>query len=204
MPCEGDYVKEYKDNNEIAIIILHEIYGVNKFIEERCAHYHELGLDVYCPSMLNRDSFAYKDSAAAYDYFFSEVGFGIYKKIQEQIEQLKKIYKRVFVLGFSIGATIAWRCSENSVADGIICCYGSRIRDYLLVQPSCPTLLLFAEHDSFALPGTIRLLKEKDNIEIITLKAHHGFLDKYSGYYDEEQFVIARAIIDNFINKYKK
>ena len=195
---------EYKNNNEIAIIVLHEIYGINKFIEEVCQDYHAAGFDVFCPAMLKRESFSYKDSLDAYNYFISEVGFAIYKKIEEQIEHLKKSYKKVFVLGFSIGATIAWRCSENSVADGIVCCYGSRIRDYLLVQPICPTLLLFAKYDSFNVSKVISQLEEKKNVETFELEAHHGFLDNYNGSYDKQQAQVANALIKGALGRYSK
>jgi len=195
---------EYKNNNEIAIIILHEIYGINKFIEEVCEDYHGAGFDVFCPAMLKREGFSYKDSLDAYDYFISEVGFAIYKEIEEQIERLKKSYKKVFVLGFSIGATIAWRCSENSVADGIICCYGSRIRDYLLVQPICPTLLLFAKYDSFNVSEVINRLQDKKNVEAFELEAHHGFLDKYNEGYNKQQSQVANDLIKEAIGRYSK
>lgn len=195
---------EYKNNSEIAIIILHEIYGVNKFIEEVCEDYHGAGFDVFCPSMLKRKSFSYKDSSEAYSYFVANVGFSVYKEINEQIAYLKDSYKKVFVLGFSIGATIAWRCSENSVADGIICCYGSRIRDYLLVKPSCSTFLLFAEYDSFSVSETINQLKNKKNVEVIKLKAQHGFLDKYNECYDKSQAEVANDLIKETIGRYSK
>jgi dienelactone hydrolase len=195
---------EYKNNNEMAIIILHEIYGINKFIEEVCEVYHGANFDVFCPSMLSRESFLYKDGLDAYNYFVSNIGFDVYKEINEQIEHLKNSYKKVFVLGFSIGATIAWRCSENSVADGIICCYGSRIRDYLLVQPICPTLLLFAKYDSFNVSEVISQLKDKKNVEAFQLEAQHGFLDKYNETYDNIQAQVANDLIRKMVLRCSK
>ena len=101
----------------------------------------------------------------------------------------------MFVLGFSVGATIAWLCSETSLADGIICCYGSRIRDYLQVKPCCQVLLLFAQYDSFNVQELVNWFKDKKNIAIFSLPAHHGFLDKYNKYYDEKEANIAAVLI---------
>jgi len=184
-------MQEYKNNNEVAIIMLHEIYGINKFMEEICEEYHAAGFDVYCPSLLKKECFLYANSSEAYKYFVDEIGFDIYKEIDLQIKQLKTSYKKVFVLGFSVGATIAWRCSESSLADGIICCYGSRIRDYLMFQPNCQTLVLFAEYDSFNVAEIMAQIKDKKNVEVFKLKARHGFLDKYSRGYDEQQAQVA-------------
>lgn len=91
--------------------------------------------------------------------FNREVGFACYQTIVAQLRQLKQTYRQVFIMGFSVGATIAWRCSETPWCDGIIGCYGSRIRDYLELQPACPVLLLFAEQD---LRRQVGQISEKD------------------------------------------
>lgn len=39
-------------NNKSAVIILHEIYGANNFIEDICSEYHMQGFDVFCPDMV--------------------------------------------------------------------------------------------------------------------------------------------------------
>jgi dienelactone hydrolase len=197
-------MKEYKNGNKAVIIILHEIYGINRFIEELCIQYHNDGFDIFCPQLLGRENFPYEDSAAAHAYFFNEVGFDVYKKVEEQIKCLKLSYKKVFVLGFSVGATIAWRCSETSSADGIICCYGSRIRDYLQVKSCCPVLLLFAEYDSFDVQEVINKLKYKENVEVVKLKTQHGFLDKYNESYDKQQAKVANDLIKEAMRRYGK
>ncbi|EQH73542.1 dienelactone hydrolase family protein [Clostridioides difficile DA00256] len=136
----------------VAIVVLHEIYGINSFIEDVCQKYYKYGYDVFCPELLGEKRvFPYSKVQEAYDFFINNVGFDIYKKVEKLINDLKSEYKYVFVAGYSVGATIAWRCSEDSFCDGIICCYGSRIRDYMDVIPKCPTLLVFAKHDSLML-----------------------------------------------------
>jgi len=59
-------MKEYKNGNEAAIIILHEIYGINRFIEEVCIQYHNDGFDVFCPQLLGKENFTYEESSSAY------------------------------------------------------------------------------------------------------------------------------------------
>jgi dienelactone hydrolase len=103
------------------------------------------------------------------------------------------------MIGFSVGATIAWRCCENLKCDGIVCCYGSRIRDYLLLQPCCPVLLLFAEQDSFDVDSVIMKLQGKSNVERYKLKASHGFMDQYSGQFNMEQTQISKEYISSFL-----
>ena len=45
---------EYIHNNKNALIVLHEIYGVNNFIEDVCTRYHRLGFDVYRNNLLKK------------------------------------------------------------------------------------------------------------------------------------------------------
>ncbi len=189
-------------NNKRAIIILHEIYGANRFIEEVCFEYHMQGFDVFCPEMLRRKCFLYSEASEAYHYFINEIGFDFYREIGQLVEQLKLTYDKVFIIGFSVGATIAWRCCENFKCDGIICFYGSRIRDYLLLQPCCPVLLLFAEQDSFDVDSVIKQLQEKSDVEIHKLKASHGFMDQYSKYFDREQAQISKEYMGDFFIRY--
>jgi len=189
-------------NNKKAVIILHEIYGANRFIEDVCSEYHMRGFDVFCPEMLRRKCFSYSEVSEAYHYFINEIGFDFYKEVEQLVEKIKFTYDKVFIIGFSVGATIAWRCCENIKCDGIICCYGSRIRDYLLLQPCCPVLLLFAEQDSFDVDKVIHKLLEKSDVETHKLKASHGFMDQYSRYYNMEQAQISREYIYDFFIRY--
>ncbi len=55
--------------------------------------------------------------------------------------------RRIFVIGFSAGATIAWKCDSMPEVSGAVCYYGSRIRDSLDHVPVCP-VLLFSLHMS--------------------------------------------------------
>lgn len=186
-------------NNKTAVIILHEIYGINRFIEELCTEYNMHGFDVFCPNMLQRGYFLYSEAIEAYQFFINNVGFDFSKDVDRLIGQLKFTYDKVYIIGFSVGATIAWRCCENTDCDGIICCYGSRIRDYMSLQPVCPVLLLFAEQDSFDVDYVKKQLVGKINIDLYKLQASHGFMDQYSNYYNSEQAQISKEYIRKFL-----
>lgn len=193
-------MRKYISGNTQAVVILHEIYGVNAYIRDICAYYLEHGLDVYCPCLIHRKYFSYRNADAAYSHFMNTVGFEVYEDILALIDKLKQKYTRVFIHGTSVGATIAWRCSEKGTADGVICCYGSRIRDYTDIDPKCKTLLIFAAEDSFDVNKTALQLASKSNASVNVMKAHHGFMDSYGVYYDENCCRQAFDLIDAFIN----
>lgn len=198
-----DNLIKYIHKSNIAIVVLHEIYGVNNFIKDVCQKYYKDGYDVFCPELLgDRKVFSYSEAQEAYDFFIDNVGFDIYKSIEKLINDLKSEYKYVLVVGYSVGATIAWRCSEDSLCDGIVCCYGSRIRDYMDVIPKCPTLLVFAKHDSFDVDSVSCQLSRKQNIQIEILDANHGFIDTYSKNYSDVQKQVFSTKEKSFLDKY--
>lgn len=50
----------YIKNNKNALIVLHEIYGVNKFIEDVCVQYQKQDFDAYCPNLLDKECYSYE------------------------------------------------------------------------------------------------------------------------------------------------
>lgn len=188
--------------NQQVVIILHEIYGINAFIENTCQTLQKAGFDVICPNLIGRPPFSYEDSKQAYEHFVTQVGFDVYKEIIEVVKHLKASYQKVFLLGFSVGATIAWRCCEHSLCDGIVGCYGSRIREYPHLNPVCPTLLLFAQEDSFDVDSLRFQLKGKAHLETLTFEAKHGFLDSFSKCFDLHTSKCAENSILRFFSEH--
>ena len=191
-----------KENKKI-IVVLHEIYGINNFIKGICRNFMDAGFDVFCPNIIARPSFLYEQSEEAYEHFVRQIGFDVYKKISEEVTQLKDKYEKVFIVGFSAGATLAWRCCENLLCDGIVGCYGSRIRDYSNLNPVCPTLLLFANETSFDVDFLISQLEGKPQLINLKFEASHGFIDPFSKCFDMQASKCAEKLIFDFLSEYR-
>jgi len=201
MLCEVEILSTNFQNRKQAVILLHEIYGMNGFIQEQCQKFREAGFDVFCPNMINRPPFPYEESEKAYDFFIKNIGFEVYRDVSSFIGQLSEKYENVFVIGFSVGATIAWRCCENSLCSGVIACYGSRIRDYTDLVPACPVLLLFAKKDSFDVPALVCKLQDKQHLSVIEFDAKYGFVDPFSRHFNLQQSKRAEESIACFMHK---
>ncbi|HEX3021809.1 MAG TPA: dienelactone hydrolase family protein, partial [Lachnospiraceae bacterium] len=99
MEEKGVEMDQYIRNSSTAILVLHEIYGINSFIKDICAQYHKEGFDVYSPNLYgNEKCFSYENAEEAYRYFIDEVGFDIAKNMIHLINNLKKSYKKVIVV----------------------------------------------------------------------------------------------------------
>ncbi|MGK9185702.1 dienelactone hydrolase family protein [Priestia filamentosa] len=193
-------------NHDIAIVLVHEIYGVNehmKYMEERLSR---LGIDIICPNLLHEEiSYSYKEEEIAYENFTQNIGFkdGM-KQVNQVVAELKQKYKRVGVVGFSIGATISWLYSENQMCDFVIGCYGSRIRNYVDVEPTCPTLLIFANEEKvFDVHKLVDVLEKKGHsfLEVRNFEGTHGFMDPFSDNYNDLTSKQALRCIDEFVQK---
>ena len=74
-----------------AIVLLHEIYGVNAHIQHYANEFNALGYDVYCPNFLQLEQpFTYEEEQQAYAYFMNEVGFEQgFAQVQSLLLELK-------------------------------------------------------------------------------------------------------------------
>ncbi|MFC3747702.1 dienelactone hydrolase family protein [Paenibacillus sp. GCM10012306] len=192
------------NNSDTAIVVIHEIYGINGHMINTCQALSErLKVDVYCPDLLDRESsFHYDEEKLAYENFVHNVGFEkAFLRIKSLLGQIRGQYHRVLVLGFSVGATTAWLCTEeDGLCDGVIGYYGSRIRDYTDIAPKCPVLLFYPkEEQSFDVEELSSTLRMKNNVRVEVLGSKHGFSDPGSSHYCQESALKANHEMIEFI-----
>lgn len=186
------------------IIVIHEIYGINQHIENFCDLFSKQDFDVICPNLLERERpFDYSQEEIAYRNFMENVGFSeAVLKIKKLLLDVKNDYQKIYIIGFSVGATVAWLCSEEDCLDGVVAYYGSRIRNYKQIVPLCPTVLFFPQvEQSFNVDELISNL-DKKNIEIHKFNGQHGFSDPYSTKFNEKSSQNAFNKMLNFLKKH--
>lgn len=183
------------------VFILHEIYGMNEFIREQAIEFSDDQTAVECVALYpDSKVFSYTQEKIAYAYFTKEVGFDApLKQLSQQLRTAIEQYEEVVLIGFSVGATLAWRLSTLPL-HRVVCVYGSRIRQYLDVQPSCPSLLLFPSHEKgFDVNDMIFTLQHINLVQTIQLVGEHGFMDDRNHAFHLESSLQARTHIKNFI-----
>ena len=210
----------YQKGSDTLIVVLHEIYGINGHITKVCKALADEGYDVVCPDLLDgRPPYDYDREEDAYLYFMNFIGLeASAKRITFLLRQEEREYKNIFLLGFSVGATIAWLSCVTAVkgdesfhfggsfinCSGIICYYGSRIRDYTDVDLKCPALLIFGEEEKSFDPRDLeKKLKSLEQTEVHILKGTHGFADPDSPNYNEASAKEADVLVRDFIERIK-
>lgn len=181
---------KYENNSDTAIVVVHEIYGVNQHMKSICEKLSTYKYDVICPNLFDEDiTYDYKQEDDAYHHFKNQLGFKkASHKLKILIKQIRGSYKYVYMVGYSVGATCAWLCSEEKgLCDAVVGYYGSRIRDYIEVNPRCSTLLFFpCQENSFNVDDLIYVLQHKENVQIQKFTGDHGFSDPFNTRYCHE------------------
>jgi dienelactone hydrolase len=175
--------------HETAIVVAHEIYGVNSHIDGVAAMLRTHSCDVFTPSLLP-DGIVYSraEEALAYRRFTQNPGLErMAQALSRGIEALRPRYRRVLAIGFSVGATSTWLASATAPLDAAVCFYGSRIRDHLEVRPAAPCLLLFAEQEpAFSASEVAQQLRHRQGVTVETYPCSHGFSDPAGPAYSPE------------------
>ncbi|WP_430073904.1 dienelactone hydrolase family protein [Priestia aryabhattai] len=174
-----------------------------KFMKEKLS---KLEADIICANLLSKDvPYSYKEEGMAYQNFVQNIGMDEgSRQITNMLIQLKQEYEEVGIMGFSVGATISWLCSENNLCNFVIGCYGSRIRDYVNRSPVCPTLLIFpTKEEAFDVDYLINSLKQKREplLEIKKFHGVHGFMNPFSQTFNKESADQAFQTISGFLEK---
>jgi len=175
-------------DSSTAIIVVHEIYGLNEHMRFACQTLSGHGYDVFCPDLLGRGiPFDYSQEEEAYASFMGNVGFArALEPINHLLSSIEHEYRKIVVVGFSVGAAVAWLCGAERPVDGIVGFYGSRIRNYMDREPRCPALLFFPQEEkSFNVDELIAALSRKRNVEVHQYAGRHGFADPFSPQYNE-------------------
>lgn len=193
----------YQNGSDTVLIVLHEIYGLNQHIRDFSHGLSQEGFDVMAPDLLgNEQVFEEAQEQAAYLYFINQIGFETAaRQVITLLNEARSRYRKIILIGFSIGATIAWLCShEAGLCEGVVGFYGSRIRDYLNLQPECPVLLFYPENEeAFFVSDLVDILDEKEGVQARQLQGEHGFANLASVHYNEQAAQLAWQEMIGFI-----
>ncbi|MET7520133.1 dienelactone hydrolase family protein [Streptomyces sp. NPDC005480] len=175
--------------HDTAVVIAHEIYGVNDHIAGVAKALEPYQCDVFTPSFLPSGAvYPREEESRAYSEFMRAPGVTrMSEALTKFTEGLRERYRRVLCIGFSVGATSAWLTSGTGAVDKAVCIYGSRIRDHLDVQPAAPCLVVFAEQEpSYSVPAVAERLAAHADVATEIYPCSHGFCDPGSPNYSAE------------------
>ena len=135
------------------IVIIQEIFGIDKYVQEDVARWAALGFEAIAPSMFDRQE---KGFTAGHDPEGMQKGFGYATAngidnaigdVQACVDQLKP-HGPVFIVGYCYGGWIVWESAHQvmGLAAGSAY-YGGRIKDRVDIRLEVPVICHFGRKD---------------------------------------------------------
>lgn len=195
------YVAAPEGEPVAGLVVVQEIFGVNAHIRSVADGYAKDGFLVVAPALFDRAergvelgyggedvrkamSFArrvkmddmLKDTSAAVEYAHSRTG------------------KKVGVVGYCAGGTVAWLASCRLEVDAAVGYYGGRIAEFVDEQPNCPVMLHFGKKDQhISREAVAKIEAAHPKIPVFLYDAGHGFNCDARASYEAESAKLARA-----------
>lgn len=154
------------------IVIIQEIFGLDKNVQDDVARWAAKGFEVIAPSMFDRQKpgfIAAHDSAGRQEGIEYATANGLdnpVSDVQACVDYLKE-KGPVFIVGYCYGGSIAWRAA--AMVSGLAaasCYYGSRIKDMAELKLNCPAICHFGRKDGHIPAGAFKAAIEKAHPEV--------------------------------------
>ena len=192
------------------LVVIQEIWGVNKHIRNVADGYAADGYLVIAPAIFDRI-----ERGVTMDEYTNETmqkGFGYMQKVNIDKALLDvgaavttaSTAGKVGVVGFCFGGRVAWLAASR--VDGIAASvpyYGGGIPDLASEKPKCPVMLHFGERDQHIPIASVEQFKKAHpSLPVYIYAADHGFNCDQRGSYDAAAAKLARERTIKFLREH--
>jgi carboxymethylenebutenolidase len=194
------YLALPEDGRGPGLVVLQEIFGVNRHLRELADRYAEEGYVTIVPDLFWRlqpgVDFGYSEAeiAAAFDYYGRFDPDQAIKDVADTIRALRAMPEcngKIGALGFCLGGMLAYLTAARCNVEAAISYYGVGIEKRLNETGAvrCPLMLHFGEQDRFVPPAAREMIaaafKERDDVESYVYPgADHAFNNPVRPSYD--------------------
>jgi carboxymethylenebutenolidase len=161
------------------IVVIQEIFGVNRHIRAVTDQYAAAGLTAIAPALFDRAErnvdVPYTDMAKGMKYVQGLKTEKVMLDVQAAINRLNAAGK-VGVVGYCWGGTMSYVVAARLKIAAAVVYYGGGIDQYLAEKPRCPIMFHFGEKDAHIPLSTVEKVKEAVPEGLVYLyPAGHGF-----------------------------
>jgi carboxymethylenebutenolidase len=203
------YVAQPQREPVAGVVVLQEIFGVTKHIQKVADGYAQAGFTAIAPALFDR---AEPGLDLNYDDAGMKKGISIalaldvndtLKDIQAAIAYLHKSgLKKVGVVGFCWGGTLAWLANTRLKINASVSYYGGRISQYAAEQPGAPAIMHFGEQDAHIPTSEIEAIRAAHpEMEVYMYPAGHAFNRDVGESYNPEAAKLARERTLTFLRE---
>lgn len=209
------YLKEPAGRPKGLVLVVQEIYGVNREIRRMVDAYAEAGYVAFAPDILWRVSpgldFAYEDRDGARDAVMSLKADQITADIVASGRELSDTYGAglpVAIVAAGWGGKFALDAAGKTDCQSVVCFYPGNLEgsEDLTLKVDAPMQFHFAFHDFRTKPEfrtKLRsMLADRDNVEIyVYSQADHGFANRDRTEFHEASALLADSRAIEFLDR---
>lgn len=175
-----------------AIVVVQEIFGVNKHIREIADGYAAQGYMAIAPALYDRVQRNYE---SGYEPADIQAGLAVRAKVPNEgaladikasLDYVAAQDMAVGIVGYCWGGSLVWQSAAK--LDGLsaaVSYYGGGVQEMADLKPKCPTMLHFGEKDHAIPIDKVRAFMAKQpGLPVHIYDANHGFNCDHRGSYD--------------------
>lgn len=179
------YLAEPKQFATAAVVVVQEIFGVNRHIRSVTDDFASQGFTAIAPALFDREQ---RGVELNYNSADRSRGMQLVKRIGlenslldvaaaiDQAAQASPEKKKVGVVGYCFGGTLAWLSATRLHPAAAVCYYGGQIARFATEKPRCPALLHFGSKDPHIPESEIEIIrKAHPEVPLYLYDAGHGF-----------------------------
>ncbi len=191
------------------LVVMQEIFGVNKHIRAVADGYAADGYVAIAPAMYDRAQRGYE---TGYTQPEIEAGIAIMQKldwaqtmqdVEAAVAEARKAGKAAIV-GYCWGGTVSWRAAAQT--DGLsaaIAYYPGGIANFADEAPRCPVMCHFGEQDKSPTPDVAKgVIAKHATVTAFYYPAGHGFNCDHRPSFSAESATLARSRTLAFLRKH--
>ena len=199
----GAYIARPKVLPAAAVVILHEVFGVNSDIRKTCDELAEQGFIAIAPDLFWRqepgvdltvtDEADWQHGLRLYQAYDRDAGAKDVKDAADVVAKLPECIDRVAVLGYCLGGLMTFLMAARYGVDAAVVYHGGDTEKYLdeIDGLDAPLLMHLAEEDEFiskpAQAAIKTALASKPNATVYSYPGqHHAFARHNGRQYDAE------------------
>lgn len=199
-----------------AVVVLHEVFGVNADLRHTCDDLAGHGFIALCPDLFWRQAPGidlsvtsetdWNTGLALYERYDRDVGVHDVVATVQAAERFPGASGRVGVLGYCLGGLMTFLTAARSPIDAAVAFHGADTEKYLAETAAitAPMLIHLAGADEFIPPAAQDAIRaacaERPNIQVFDYAGcHHAFSRHGGAYYDAAAAAAANGRTFSFL-----
>ena len=214
----GSYIARPKTTPAAAVVVLHEVFGVNSDIREHCNELAQQGFLAVAPDLFWRIEPGVDLSVMSqpdwdhamhlYGVFDRDAGTRDIKDTIDFVAKLADCNGKIALLGYCLGGLMTFLTVEQRDVDAAVAFHGAETEKYLgdADRLNSPLLMHLAEEDEFMPKAAQEQIKaalaDKPNVTIYSYAGQaHAFSRHHGAHYNAEAASLANRRTSQFLHQ---